>query len=277
MGRISALTELTTLASNDYLIVLDSSANIAKKITVANAFGIPDLGFTAAGETWTYASASTITVPSDATVKYAKGMVIKITQTTGGTKYGRIIGVASTLLTIAWSNGATLANETISSPAYAVGASPVGAGQIETTAIKTSSKVSAYCSSGKSIANTSLITDFQTELFDTNSEFSSSRFTAKVAGFYQVNTQVWMGTAGAGSSEYCSIAIRKNGSATNMPESMRHNGSDNANRLMRPALNVMIELAAGDYIEIWSTFVGSRDIVAGISQTWFQIYMVSQA
>jgi hypothetical protein len=32
MGRISALTELTSVASNDYLLVLDSSANIAKKL-----------------------------------------------------------------------------------------------------------------------------------------------------------------------------------------------------------------------------------------------------
>lgn len=36
MGRISALTELTNVAVDDYLVVLDTSANIAKKVTVAN-------------------------------------------------------------------------------------------------------------------------------------------------------------------------------------------------------------------------------------------------
>lgn len=36
MGRISALTELTSVANDDYLVVLDTSANIAKKVTVAN-------------------------------------------------------------------------------------------------------------------------------------------------------------------------------------------------------------------------------------------------
>lgn len=36
MGRISALTELTSVATDDYLVVLDTSANIAKKVTVAN-------------------------------------------------------------------------------------------------------------------------------------------------------------------------------------------------------------------------------------------------
>ena len=128
MGRISALTELTSLASDDYLVVLDSSANIAKKITVANAFGIPEFGWTAAGESWTYASATTITVPTDATTKYNAGMFIKITQSTGGTKYGMISVVAATLLTIIWLGGATLANEAITSPAYSIAQSPLGVG-----------------------------------------------------------------------------------------------------------------------------------------------------
>jgi len=139
MGRISALTELTSLASDDYLVVLDSSANIAKKITVANAFGIPDLGFTAAGESWTYASASTITVPTDATTKYQRGNIIKITQTTGGTKYGVITTVAATLLTIEWLNGATLANEAITSPFYSSNATPLGAGGIAHEMLSTNS------------------------------------------------------------------------------------------------------------------------------------------
>jgi hypothetical protein len=132
MGRISALTELTSLASNDYLLVLDSSANIAKKISVANAFGIPDLGWTASGETWTYSSwtastrTGTITVPTDATTKYSAGMRIKLTQTTGGTKYGIITAVAATLLTIFFPSGTTLNNETISTPYYSTLKIPYG-------------------------------------------------------------------------------------------------------------------------------------------------------
>lgn len=130
MGRISALTELTTLASDDYLVVLDSSANIAKKITIANAFGIPDFGFTATGESWTYASATTITVPTDATTKYAKGNIVKFTQATGGTKYAVITTVAATLLTVVMLDGATLVNEAITSPFYSNVATPLGSGQI---------------------------------------------------------------------------------------------------------------------------------------------------
>ncbi len=126
MGRISALTELTSLASDDYLVVLDSSANIAKKITVANAFGIQEFGWTATGESWTYASwtsgtrIGTITVPTDATTKYKAGDRIKITQSTGGTKYGIITKVAATLLTVFFPSGTTLNNEAITSPSYAL-------------------------------------------------------------------------------------------------------------------------------------------------------------
>lgn len=132
MGRISALTELTSLASNDYLLVLDSSANIAKKITVANAFGVPEATWTATGETWVYASwtsgtrIGTITVPTDATTKYSAGMRIKISQSTGGTKYGIVVGVTSTLLTIFFPSGTTLNNETISTPYYSSLKAPYG-------------------------------------------------------------------------------------------------------------------------------------------------------
>lgn len=132
MGRISALTELTSLASNDYIIVLDSSANIAKKITVANAFGVPEATWTAAGETWTYSawSSSTrigvITVPTDATTKYQAGNRIKISQTTGGTKYGIIHLVTATALHVFFPSGTTLNNETISTPMYSALDTPKG-------------------------------------------------------------------------------------------------------------------------------------------------------
>lgn len=132
MGRISALTELTSLASDDYLVVLDSSANIAKKITIANAFGIPDFGWTATGETHTYSSWSSttrigvITVPTDATTKYTAGMRYRISQSTGGTKYGIITKVTATTLTVFFPEGTTLNNETITSPHYATVKIPIG-------------------------------------------------------------------------------------------------------------------------------------------------------
>ena len=81
-------------------------------------------GWISANETWTYASASTITVPSGAASKYAIGDKIKLTQTT--VKYFYIVGVADTLLTIMGGNDYTLTNATISDNYYSHQQSPIG-------------------------------------------------------------------------------------------------------------------------------------------------------
>lgn len=81
-------------------------------------------GWISAGETWAYASATTITVPSGAVAKYSKGDKIKLTQTT--VKYFYIIGVADTVLTITGGTSYTLANATITNNYYSHQDSPVG-------------------------------------------------------------------------------------------------------------------------------------------------------
>lgn len=81
-------------------------------------------GWISAGETWTYASASTITVPSGAASKYSKGDRIKFTQTT--VKYGVIVAVADTLLTIAVNTDYVVANAAISANYYSHESSPIG-------------------------------------------------------------------------------------------------------------------------------------------------------
>lgn len=133
-------------------------------------------------------------------------------------------------------------------------------------------KFSAYCSTGKAITNNTLIVDLQTELFDPNNNFASSRYTAPVTGYYQINAQAWCGVAGAGDAEYCQVQIRKNG--TTVLESQRENGSNNANRLMRPRISSIIQLNATDYIEMWVGFQGSRDIVSGQLHTWMNGFLV---
>lgn len=76
------------------------------------------------GETWTYASATTITVPSDATLKYKKGDKIKLVQA-ATTKYFYVIGVTSTVLTITGGSDYTLTNDAITSNYFSHG-SPIG-------------------------------------------------------------------------------------------------------------------------------------------------------
>ena len=81
-------------------------------------------GWTAPLETWTYASASTITVPAGAASKYIVGDRLKFTQTT--VKYAVITVVADTLLTIAVNTDYTVANAAISANYYSHEASPIG-------------------------------------------------------------------------------------------------------------------------------------------------------
>lgn len=75
-------------------------------------------------ESWTYASASTITVPTGAASRYQKGDKVKWTQTT--VKYGVIIAVADTLITLAPNAGYAVSNATISAISISRIANPFG-------------------------------------------------------------------------------------------------------------------------------------------------------
>lgn len=96
--------------------------------------GISAAGWVSAGETWTYASADdptyTFTISGDLTTKYSAGMRVRVSQTTGGTKYFIITKVAysapDTTITIYGGTDYDLANEAINSPNYAVVKAPYG-------------------------------------------------------------------------------------------------------------------------------------------------------
>ena len=90
------------------------------------ATGLDNLetGWTTGVGTWTYASATSITIPSGGTSIYAVGDKIKLTQTT--VKYFYVVGVASTTLTITGGTDYTLTNAAITSPYYSHMGAPVG-------------------------------------------------------------------------------------------------------------------------------------------------------
>jgi hypothetical protein len=75
-------------------------------------------------ETWSYLSASTITVPSGAASRYSVGDKIKLTQTT--VKYFYITAVADTVLTVTGGSDYTVANAAITANYYSKSTSPVG-------------------------------------------------------------------------------------------------------------------------------------------------------
>ena len=93
---------------------------MTKKITLTN-LGIID-GWTPASETWAYASATTITVPSGAGTKYQKGDKFKLTANSVVLQ-GYIIIVADELLTVV---GDALTNHTFTANYYSHATSPIG-------------------------------------------------------------------------------------------------------------------------------------------------------
>jgi hypothetical protein len=93
----------------------DTQTLSAKTLTAPLFQGAID-GWISASQTWEYASATTITVPSGAASIYQVGDKIKLTQTT--VKYFYITVVADTLLTVTGGSDYTVANAAISANYY---------------------------------------------------------------------------------------------------------------------------------------------------------------
>lgn len=274
MGRISALTEVTELASNDYFIVLDSSANIAKKVSVANAFGVPDNGFIASGESWTYSSYSStnksgvITVPSDATLKYAVGMFVKFTQSTGGTKWGQIIAVSSTTITVHLGTF-TLNNEAITSTFYSTAYTPYGV----KTRVNNPYCFSAYQSSAQSITSGAFTKiNLQTEDYDYNTNFDAStnyNYTAPVAGVYRFSGRT---QSSSGSASQILTMLYKNGT-----EVKRGNQITGVAGFHGSVVTSEVLLAAGDTVDFRCYITGvTANLASGASETYFNGSLIHQ-
>jgi len=112
----SGKTEIYVDSSTKIISSKDDSGNVVP-------YFISD-GWIPANQTWTYASSTTITVPSGAASIYSVGDKIKFTQTTA--KYFYIVAVADTLLTLTGGTDYTVTNATISSKYYSKMVSPVG-------------------------------------------------------------------------------------------------------------------------------------------------------
>jgi len=81
-------------------------------------------GWTTVDDTWTYSSATEITVPSGAASLYSPGMRIKLTQTT--VKYFIVVAVADTILTIYGGTDYTLVSAAISEISFSTHKAPIG-------------------------------------------------------------------------------------------------------------------------------------------------------
>ena len=105
---------------------------------------------------------------------------------------------------------------------------------------------SAYANSGTNVPNvtwTKILYD--TELFDTNNNFASSRFTPTVAGYYQINGNGRFSNAVAGSTLY--FGIYKNG----VQYTLVGSGAASTPRAIQAA-TLMYMNGTTDYVEFWA-------------------------
>lgn len=111
---------------------------------------------------------------------------------------------------------------------------------------------------------------FDTEDYDTNNNFDSTtnfRYTVPVAGFYQINARASVN----GNIQHV-IALYKNGSIYQRGT----NGVGNA--ITGSSYSDLVQLAAGDYIELWIyTDTSNAGEVTTGSQAFFGGYLVSRA
>jgi len=135
----------------------------------------------------------------------------------------------------------------------------------------------AYVDTGQAITSGSQQkVTFGAETFDTNSNFSSSRFTPTVEGYYQLNATVRIaGTATTG--EYM-LVIWKNGSEY----ARGHNGSGTeigASFYSLQVSDIAYANGSSDYFEIYiqQTSGGNRDTTAGAPISYFSGCMIRGA
>ena len=127
---------------------------------------------------------------------------------------------------------------------------------------------SAYQSSAQTLSTATFTKIlYQTEEFDTNSNFASSTFTPTVAGYYQV-----VGAVQFGSATTCAVRIYKNGSnlkqVFNSVTSSVSTGSGTALIYMN---------GSTDYVEIFAYLGAGQALTADVTTTYFQASLVRTA
>ena len=132
---------------------------------------------------------------------------------------------------------------------------------------------SAYKSGSAQTISNSTYTKitFESEEFDTNNNFASSRFTSTVAGYYQINWLINIGS-GSGSYEWVS-SIFKNG------VSYKTGLDANSSQFGIGGAALVYLNGTTDYIEIWSYqgSGGNKSIPAYQTGTWFEGFLVKAA
>lgn len=108
---------------------------------------------------------------------------------------------------------------------------------------------------------------FQTEEYDTNNNFASSRFTPTVAGYYQINGSYYSN----GGPSRCAVAVYKNGSAYKVVDIV-------ATTYAIFISSLVYFNGSTDYAEIYmNNITGGTGVLADSSRTYFSGAMIRAA
>ena len=125
----------------------------------------------------------------------------------------------------------------------------------------------AYQSSATALtANAWTKITFDTEEFDTNSNFASSRFTPTVAGYYQINASTYITSTGL-----MATAFYKNGSL------FKQGTQVNASVQGIQTSSLLYMNGSTDYIEFYVYQTATQNTSTGQSLTWFSGYLARSA
>jgi|LakMenE01Jun11ns_1017448.scaffolds.fasta_scaffold9622545_3 hypothetical protein len=158
----------------------------------------------------------------------------------------------------------TLTNKTLTAPTIT--------GATITVAATAAPAFSAYANSATTLTNSaSTKIVFGTVVFDTNSNYSSSRFTPTVAGYYQINAVVSYASGGAASNW---ISIYKNGSELYRGQRLLTASSAN----MGITANTIVQFnGTTDYVEVYVFTNGGSVSTATTFDSSFSGAMVRSA
>lgn len=129
---------------------------------------------------------------------------------------------------------------------------------------------SAYASTNQSVsANTATKVLFDTELFDTNNSYATSRFTPTVAGYYSVYSNMYA----SGTMSNTQISFFKNGAVYSTPIYI------SASYIMQGASDLVYCNGTTDYIEVYFTNQNAATIggASGSAFVRFSAAMVRSA
>lgn len=125
-------------------------------------------------------------------------------------------------------------------------------------------KFSVYRNAAQNVTSSNTKILYDTEIFDTNSNFASNTYTAPVAGFYHFEARVDF------SSTFGVIFLYKNGAEFKRGNDLRYTGVTGC------VISCLVQSAAGDTWDVYALAGGTVAMGVGANLNYFSGYLVSR-